>query len=113
MILGEAVFPGQIKIIYVETNFPTADKMIMKHTALAVFGKNLYYCERSITAESRNIFVIIFSHGICMHCFVDIYNEENFDMISKKIGIVNSPCRDFGNHVKDIINEISSTLNIF
>lgn len=113
MTLGEAVFPGQIKIIYVETKFPTVDKMIMQHTGLAVFGKNLYYCEHSITAEKRMIFIIIFSHGICIYCYVDIYNEENFDIISKEIGIVNSPCRYLGNHVKAIVNEITSTLNIF
>jgi hypothetical protein len=88
-----------VEIVYVETNFKMKKKFSMICFNGAFFGKNFYCCRRSFF--HRKTMIIIFSHGVCASCMIDIY-DENHTAIAPDISIY-SPRKNIEEHIKDII----------
>jgi hypothetical protein len=103
MSIYERNFSEETKIFYVETKFPSTDKMIFENYGGVIFGKKFYFSENSVLAKNRIkriVFIIIFSHGVCAYCDVDVCSE---DSVLKEMKIVEYEKLDIGRHIRDII----------
>lgn len=80
------------KIMYIETKFPVQNKIsIEKYHAANVNGK-LHSIEFAFPVRSLKVFIIIYSHGLCVHFTV----EDSRDMIREKIDIykIHTDCHE-------------------
>jgi hypothetical protein len=111
MRLSKEIIPT--KIFYVDTNFELRKDILMKHFSCLVFGEKFYYSKKRLGIGKQNIFVIVFSHGICVHCDVEIFEKEDSIHLRNEVEVHDYQLRNFYYHIKNIImNELKCTNKI-